>query len=146
MKLTTKGRYGLRFMMELAMRHGNGPVQVAEAAASQRISGKYVHNLVGNLKQAGLIVATRGPHGGCVLAREPAKITALEIVEALEGPLDPVACVGDEGSCDRSGACAARELWVRLAASMRRTLQASSLQQLAERQRACSGGGGHFEI
>jgi len=106
MKMSTRGRYGLRVMMELALHHGKGPVPVETIANNQEISGKYIHNLMSSLHSAGLARTVRGPKGGYELARPPSEITALDAVEALEGKNVLMECVADASSCRRAGRCA----------------------------------------
>lgn len=136
MRLSTKGRYGLRIMLELALRQGEGPVQVATIARSQDLPPKYVHVLAGGLKGAGLLLAARGPAGGLALARDPGAITVLDVVTALEGPPAAVDCVLDPAPCARSGGCATREVWDELTRAMEDVLRRHTLASLAERQRA----------
>lgn len=135
MKISTKGRYGLRVMMELATRFGQGPVLVGTIATNQDISPNYIHNLLAGLQTASLVRAVRGPTGGYELTREPSRITALHVVEALEGPTSPVACVADGQSCSRSPRCATRDVWRDLAAAMEKVLSDITLAELSERQR-----------
>ena len=113
MKVSTKGRYGLRIMMELALQQGNGPVLVSTIAENQSLPGKYIHVLVGGLKAAGLVRAVRGPNGGLVLARDAARITPLDVVTALEGRLaEPPAPGAPPEGGERS---VAREVWLQMA-------------------------------
>jgi Rrf2 family protein len=135
MKMSTKGRYGLRVMMELASHFGQGPLLVADIAKNQSISGKYIHVLVANLKSAGLVRAVRGPSGGYELSRNPSKITALEVISALEGRSAPVECVVDATSCPRSDLCAVRDVWCEVASAMDGVLGSLTLAQLASKQR-----------
>ena len=136
MKMSTRGRYGLRVMMELAMNFGRGPVLVETIAKKQEISGKYIHVLVTGLRSAGLVRTVRGPSGGYELTRPPSKITALEVVAALEGRNVPVECVADASSCPRAGRCATRDVWCDVASAMNGVLSGLTLAQLADRQRA----------
>ncbi|MDY0003243.1 MAG: RrF2 family transcriptional regulator [Polyangia bacterium] len=136
MKVSTRGRYGLRVMMELAGNYGKGPMPVVAIAKNQDISGKYIHVIVMGLRSAGLVRTLRGPSGGYELARAPAEITALDVVAALEGRNAPVECVADEGSCPRTGRCAARDVWCDVASAIDGVLSALTLEQLAARQRA----------
>lgn len=135
MKMSTKGRYGLRVMMELASHFGRGPLLVADIAKNQSISGKYIHVLVANLKSAGLVRAVRGPSGGYELARNPSRITALEVIFALEGTSAPVACVVDASSCSRADLCAARDVWCEVASAVDGVLAGLTLERLASNQR-----------
>ena len=136
MKMSTKGRYGLRVMIELAGSYGRGPLTAEAIAKSQEISGKYIHLLVTNLRSAGLVRAVRGPSGGYELARHPSTITALEIIIALEGSTVPVECVADVAACSRAGRCAARDVWCDVAQAIDALLGRLTLEELAARQRA----------
>ena len=135
MKMSTKGRYGLRVMMELATREGSGPVPVETIAQSQDISAQYIHLLTTGLRTAGLVRTTRGPNGGYELARPAATINAQEVIEALEGPTAPVDCVETPATCKRAGECVAREVWCEVAAAMNQVLKGLTLATLAARQR-----------
>ena len=134
MKISTRGRYGLRLMMELASRFESGPVSVRNVAISQEISGKYIHLLVAGLKSAGLVRAVRGPGGGIELARDPSAITAYEVVAALEGKMTLVDCVFDNSFCDRAAFCAARDLWGDVAEAVNKMLAGITLEHLSKKQ------------
>ena len=134
MKMSTKGRYGLRVMMELAGNYGGGPIAVDVIAKNQGISGKYIHVLVNGLRSAGLLRAVRGPNGGYKLAREPASITVLDVITALEGNNAPVACVIDALCCARAGSCAARDVWCEVASAIDRVMSDITLEKLVARQ------------
>jgi len=136
MKLTTRGRYGLRVMIELALQGSRGPVMVDTIAANQEISAKYIHVLMTALRNAGLVRATRGPGGGYALARDARTISALEIVEALEGRSSFVKCAVDECDCPRASACAARELWAEVVGAIEGILKNRTLAELAANQRS----------
>lgn len=132
---STKGRYGLRILIELAVRYGNGPVLAESVANAQGISAKYIRVLVGHLKNAGLVRVTRGPHGGIQLARPPDSITALEAVKALEGPILAVPCASEADKCARAGSCAAQDLWLEASAAASRVFASRTLGDLARRER-----------
>ncbi len=134
MKMSTRGRYGLRVMLELALRDGEGPIPVEEIASSQEISAHYIHLLIPALRRAGLVRARRGPKGGCLLSRPSSEITLLEAVEAVEGKTAPVECVGAGNSCAKSGGCAAREVWAEVAVAVEGVLGKTTLEELAQRQ------------
>lgn len=146
MKMSTKGRYGLRVMLELALNYKQGPVLVDAIALNQDLSGKYIHVLVGGLKTAGLIKAVRGPNGGYELARDPATITALEIIQAMEGDLAPLECVRNAPCCTRVNSCASRELWCEVASAMAQVLAGHTLAGLAQRQQSLGKGNPDFCI
>lgn len=146
MKMSTKGRYGLRLMIELAAEYGRGPVLMGVLAERQQISVKYIPVLVGGLKAAGLVRATRGANGGYELAQDPATLTAYEVISALEGDLNPVDCLGDPSCCPRTELCAARDLWCELGTAIRDTLSRHTLKSLAERQREKAVGAASWSI
>jgi Rrf2 family protein len=138
MKMSTKGRYGLRVMAELAGRYGQGPVPADVIARNQDISGKYIHLLVMVLRSAGLVRSVRGPGGGYELARKPSSITALDVVSALEGSSAPAECVTDAEYCPRAGRCATRDVWRDVSSAVDGVLSGITLEQLSARQRAMS--------
>jgi Rrf2 family protein len=135
MKLSTKGRYGVRLMIDLADHYGEGPVLLREIAKREEISEKYLSNLMNPLKAMGLVEATRGVHGGYVLGKAPAEITMKEIVHVLEGPLCLVDCVDKPGACNRSPFCVARDLWIETTEEMARILGKYTLADMMVRQR-----------
>lgn len=136
MKLSTRARYGLRAMLELTMRDTADPVMMRSIAAEQGLSKRYLDNIFATLRQAGLVHSVRGASGGYRLAREAAEIPALEVIEALEGSLQLVACAEEfAGDCDRFGKCATSELWLSASTAMRAVLSEHTLADLARRQR-----------
>lgn len=132
MRGSAKGRYGLQFMVELAAQAGRGPVLVDAIAERQALPPKFLRVLLGSLKTAGLVKVQRGPSGGCELTRHPSHITALEVLEALEGHLG----TGSLPSDASHGARAVRELWTRSTEAARAILNATTLADLAARQQA----------
>lgn len=88
MKFSIKVQYGLQAMLELALKHGTGPIQIADIAGSQKIPIRYLEQLMLILKRRELVSSTRGKHGGYALAKRPRDITVLEIIEALDGPIE----------------------------------------------------------
>jgi len=138
MKVSTKGRYGLRVMMELALRAGQGPVLVGALAESQEISPKYIHVLMGSLKTAGLVRALRGPSGGYELARDPAGITLLEVISALESDL--LSASGPKRHALVHGVPSAAEaVWIELGIAISESLSRQTLKELADRQLSLGG-------
>ncbi|HJV49524.1 MAG TPA: Rrf2 family transcriptional regulator [Geothrix sp.] len=132
MKGSAKGRYGLQFMVELAIQAGRGPMLVDTIAERQGLPAKFVRVLLGSLKADGLIKVQRGPSGGCELAKHPSHITALEVLEALEGQLGTEDLPEDASH----GARAVRDLWARSTAAARAVLKATTLADLAAKQLA----------
>jgi len=135
MKLSTKGRYGVRLMLDLAVYHGNGPVTLKDVSKRQDISEKYLGHLIPPLKNAGLITSVRGSRGGYTLAKPPGAINLLEIVSALEGPMCLVECGEHPDMCRRSATCIAREVWAEASKRMFDYLASINLEKLVERQK-----------
>ncbi|MFH2007005.1 MAG: Rrf2 family transcriptional regulator [bacterium] len=134
MKLSTRTRYGLRAMIELASYGSSGPIMVRKIAEKQQISKKYLDIIFTSLKVAGLVRAIRGATGGFLLTRAPKDIRISEIVSALEGALAPVECCQSPEVCDRSHHCAAQVLWNQLAAAIQDTLDSTTLADLVASQ------------
>lgn len=113
MKMSTKGRYGLRLMLDLAMNSGSRPVALKDVAARQEISEKYLEQIIIRLSRAGLVRGTRGARGGYVLARDSQEISVGDILRAVEGSLSPVDCADCAGGpvCDRADSCMTIDLW-----------------------------------
>jgi Rrf2 family cysteine metabolism transcriptional repressor len=133
MKLSTKGRYGTRAMLELALRHGQGPISVREIARSQEISERYLENLMSPLLSRGLVTSARGKGGGFSLARPPEEISLLEVIRATEGSPSPVACLDDSDTCARRGTCVTAEIWEMIAQAITGTLGAITLRDMVQR-------------
>ncbi len=132
MKGSAKGRYGLQFMVDLALQAGRGPVLVDTVAERQALPPKFLRVLLGGLKSAGLVKVQRGPSGGCELARHPSHISALQVLEALEGRLGSAGLPPDATHSAR----AVRELWTRSTEAARDVLRSTTLADLAARQQA----------
>ncbi|MES0341447.1 MAG: Rrf2 family transcriptional regulator [Candidatus Humimicrobiaceae bacterium] len=138
MKLSTRGRYSTRLMMELAHHFGEGPVLLKDISRVQDISLKYLGQLIIPLKIAGLIKSTRGSHGGYFLSRPPEKINLSEVVNAVEGPIAFSECVDSPDICYRSKTCAAREVWEKATKQFNKTLGDITLAEMLDRQKAMS--------
>jgi Rrf2 family protein len=136
MKISTKGEYGIRAMIELAHRYGERYVQSAQIAEERQIPENYLYQLLITLRKAGLIRSRRGPQGGHKLARPAGQISLSEVVVALEGPLDPVLCVQAEvaAECVFEGFCAVREVWQQVSDSTRGILESTTIADLARRE------------
>ncbi len=135
MKLSTRARYGTRALLDLALSGSREPVQLKDIARRQEISLHYLEHLVIPLVGAGIIRSTRGARGGVQLARPPAEITLLEVVQLLEGAITPVECVDNPEVCDRTGTCATRDVWCELQEIIEKFLGGITLQNLADQQR-----------
>lgn len=131
LKLSTRGRYGLRAMLDLADGFGTRPIPMGDIARRQGLSRKYLHALLAGLKDAGLVHSVRGAHGGYELARSPAEIQVGEIVRAMEGDVAIVDCLDDEKTCPRVPKCSARKLWSELNRAMVEVLDRLTLADLS---------------
>lgn len=134
MKLSTKSRYGLRAVLEIAKAYGSGPAKRKDIAEIQGISNSYLENILIVLKNNRIIETTRGVNGGYILSRQPKEISVLEVVNALEGPIDIVDCVGSTTVCAKSTTCAARSIWKELSDSWKSILGNISLQDAIDRE------------
>ena len=136
MKLSTKGRYAVRAMLDLAQHYQDGLVLVKDVASRQGISERYLEHLFISLKKDGLVKSVRGAHGGFTLGRAPNEIKLIDIIRVCEGPLALVGCVVDAGVCPRSSQCVTRDIWSELQAAMSDVLGSKTLQDLIERQQS----------
>jgi Rrf2 family protein len=135
MKISTKGRYGLRALLDLATHGSEGtPVYLSDIAKREGISEKYLEHIFGALHKAGLVKAFRGRKGGYLLTRLPDEITLNEIISVLEGPCSLVDCVTDVTSCPKTDSCVTREVWSLLGSKIEEVLTGFTLAALAERQ------------
>jgi Rrf2 family protein len=140
MKMSTRGRYGLRAMIDLAAQQKDGvPVFLSDVAKRQEISEKYLEHIFAALRAAGLLHTVRGRKGGFLLSRPAAKITASEVVTALEGRCRLVDCVDKPQVCPRSATCATRDIWTLLGGKMDEFLSGFTLDRLAKMQEEKSG-------
>lgn len=133
MKISTKGRYGLRTLMDIAIHQAQGPVNLNDIAERQGISAKYLWQIVNLLKTAGFVRGTRGPKGGYVLIRDPAQITLLDVIQILEGPVSLVECVDDPQYCDRVDKCVAHSVWEEVSHAVRDGLKKITLAEILRR-------------
>lgn len=134
MKLSTKGRYGVRAMVDLALHQGQGAIPLRKIAERQEVSENYLEQLISVLRKVGLVDSVRGAYGGYLLAKKPAEITVGDIVRALEGPIAPVDCVaeGAEENCDNIGECVTRLIWEKLKNSINEVLDSITLEDLRQ--------------
>ena len=134
MKLSTKGRYGTRALLEMARHYGEGPMLLKDIAERQQISLQYLEHLIGPLVGAGLVKTTRGFKGGVWLARPPSEIKLSETMQILEGNITPVECINNPGACTRSRTCATRDVWDEMKRAMYGVLDSTTLEDLVKRQ------------
>jgi Rrf2 family transcriptional regulator, cysteine metabolism repressor len=122
-KISTKGRYGLTIMIELARKFGDGPISLKTIAQSNDLSEHYLEQLIAPLRNAGLVKSIRGAYGGYVLGDEPSKISAGDIIRVLEGPISPVEGIENEEP-------AKRELWIRIRDAVKDVLDNTTLEDM----------------
>jgi Rrf2 family cysteine metabolism transcriptional repressor len=136
MKLSTKGKYGVRAVYEIARQEGKGPISIKEISERQGISFSYLEQILHRLGKAGLIESVRGPAGGYLLARKPAELTIGDIVRTLEGPIALTHCLepGEESDCYQAEDCVARMVWTRVGAKIEEALDSISFQDLLRQQ------------
>lgn len=134
MKLSTRTRYGMRAILELAGNHGMGPLQVKTIAQRQGISAKYLEHLMALLKSAGFVRGIRGSKGGYILAKQPNQIKLSDVFNCLEGPSAiMVESVENESYCTRTADCVTRQLWAQVQEAIENILESITLQDLVER-------------
>ena len=135
---STKGEYGVRLMAQLARHFGSGPASLSAIASDEDLPRAYLEQLAMSLRDAGLVISTRGARGGYELARPPADIHMGEVLRALEGPIAPMICATEDPEhallCDRSAKCTVNVLWVRVRDAITGTLDAMTLADLAPSQ------------
>ncbi|HZS76292.1 MAG TPA: Rrf2 family transcriptional regulator [Ktedonobacteraceae bacterium] len=133
MKLTMKGDYGLRAMLDLAAYYGQGPIESADIASRQHIPEQYLDQILMVLRKEGLVKSVRGPKGGHMLARSPAQITMAQVMQALEGYVPPMECLPNPDFCQLSPGCALREVWRKIDEMTQQVLISTTIEELAQR-------------
>ena len=137
MRMSTKGRFAVNAMIDLALREPAGPVALASISARQQISLSYLEQLFGKLRRHELVESTRGPGGGYSLGRSAAEITVADIIVAVDEPIDATGCGGKEDCMgEDSGKCMTHDLWASLNAKMIEYLDSISLKKLVDEQLA----------
>ncbi len=129
MKLSTKGRYGVKAMVDLAINSANGPVNIKSIAERQNISEYYLEQLFSQLRKANVISSIRGATGGYTLAKEPKDITVKEIIDVVEGPVGISNCIEGE-NCSNMDLCATRLLWLKISESINSVMENTSLEDI----------------
>jgi len=148
MKLSTRGRYGLRAMIDMAMSEEKSPIATHTIAEREGLSERYLEQLLVPLKRAGLVKSVRGSQGGYILARNPQDITAGDVIRVLEGPIAPVECVSETNPefCSRSDFCVTRSLWTKVRDSIVQVLDSYTLADLAREAQQMPRGGFIYKI
>lgn len=134
MKLSTKGRYGLKAMFELALHYGEGPIPLKNIAEVQEISEHYLEQLIAVLKKNGLVSSVRGAQGGYMLIDSPRRIKVGDVIRALEGDLAPVDCINDSGGskCSKESRCVTRMVWEKINESINSVIDNITLEDMIE--------------
>lgn len=145
MKLSTKGRYGLRAMIDLARYSEHEPVSISSIATRQDISERYLEQIFGLLRKAGLLKSIRGASGGYVLAKEMSEISVGDVLRALEGDIEPVKCMAflGEGGCSASGECVTKYVWQKINESINQTVDNMKLSELVNESKSLNPYGEH---
>ncbi len=146
MRISTKGDYGVRALIELSYHYGQGTIQSAEIAARQGIPEPYLDQLLTTLRRAGFIRSVRGPQGGHALVRDPEDIKLSEVILALEGSLSPIGHAHDGDGGRRQACRAAHDVWHEVEAATQRVLDSVTVADLAKKEREYSGSGGRYYI
>lgn len=137
MRISAKGEYGVRAILDIALYEKQGPVRVREIAARQAIPMRFLEQVMAALKKAALVESYRGAQGGYRLAKSSADISLADIVQAVEGPIGVMGCVNpaEKGTCDQVTACVIREVWQSVQNSVLDSLGSISLESVCEKQR-----------
>ncbi len=136
MKISTKGRYALRIMLELAIRQRNEYISLKDISASQAVSDKYSEQIINQLNKAGFVKSTRGSKGGYMLADEPKNYTVGMILRLMEGSLAPVPCIESKANtCERSKECVTVEVWEKLYDAINSVVDNITLEELVRRHK-----------
>jgi Rrf2 family protein len=144
--MSTRGRYGVRLMVALALNYGNGITLLRDVARREGISEKYLGQIIIPLKNAGLVTSQRGSHGGYALAQPPEAVTVKDVVEAIEGKIAAVLCVNDPQACARATSCVATRVWKKLSEDIERSLSTFTLGALARQARELATTDASYEI
>lgn len=146
MKLSTKGRYGLRAMLDIATNQDKGPITIRLIGEHQGLSERYLEQILIPLKQAGLVKSIRGSQGGYVLGRDAVNITVGDIIRVLEGPIAPVECVNETNpeECNRADYCVTRIIWSKVRDSIAEVLDSYSLDDLVRESQEMSNKVSHI--
>jgi len=135
MKLSVRAQYGTKALLELSLHWGKGPVLLKDIAQRQEIPLPYLEHLIRPLIQAGIIMSTRGTRGGVSLLKPPKDVRLSEVIQLLEGPIGPVACVDNPELYPHSNLCVTHDIWVEVKKAICGVLESTTLEDLVERQK-----------
>ncbi len=141
MKLSTKGRYGLRALVDLAVHSENGTVSIQSIANRQKISVSYLEQLVGKMRRAGIVTSIRGAAGGYRLAKPPSTISVGDVLRALEGDLEAVNCPGNDEvpACEAAPTCVTKYVWKRINDSISQAVDTIMIEELVQESKKLNG-------
>lgn len=131
MRLSTKGRYGLKAMFELALNYGSGPVSLSVVSEKQNISVNYLEQLIAPLRKAGFVKSVRGAQGGYLLAKDPSEISVGDILKTLEGPLSPSECIEND-KCSNKEQCVTKFVWEKIRDSINDVVDGITLKDMID--------------
>ena len=132
MKLSTRGRYGIHAMYDLAVHFGDGPQSIKCIAERQNVPEAYLEQLIAMLRRAKLVISNRGSQGGYRLARDPAQVTVGDVLRALEGGLNLVDCLEEDDACGKSCACPSRIVWMKIRDGLNQVVDGITLQDMID--------------
>jgi Rrf2 family protein len=138
MNITAKSKYAVRALVELAQRKGDAPVPLVVIAEAREIPTQFLEQLFAALRRAGILQSHRGVYGGFTFHRSPDLVTVLQVVEVLDGPIEPALCTTSD-ACERRSSCAVGDVWVQAKLAVEEVLAGVSIQELAEREAAKDG-------
>jgi Rrf2 family cysteine metabolism transcriptional repressor len=138
MRLSTKGEYASRAMLELSLHYADGPIHIRDISAAQDIPERFLEQILLLLKRTGYLRSRKGPHGGYYLAKAPSRISVAEVIRVMDGPLAPIDCVSVTAHevCPREAFCGLKGLWKETRDAIARILERTTFEDLAERTRA----------
>jgi Rrf2 family cysteine metabolism transcriptional repressor len=135
MRLSTRGRYGVRALLDIALQPNDRAVLIRDIARRQAIPLQYLQQLISPLAKAGLLRSVRGAHGGVSLTKPAQQIRLSEVIQVLEGPIAAVRCVNDPKVCSRADNCATRDVWGDITRAVVQVLESTTLEDLVNRHR-----------
>lgn len=139
MTISQKCQYAVRAVFELSKRRGNGPITIGDLAQKQAIPARFLEIILNELKQGGVVESRRGVQGGYMVVGEPKDITVGRVIRFIDGPLDPVKCIGTQNEkCALKGNCAFNELWLTAKKAVENVYDSTSFQDLIDRERTLS--------
>ncbi|MFQ3675498.1 MAG: RrF2 family transcriptional regulator [Endomicrobiia bacterium] len=135
MKLSTKGRYATRAILELALNYGKGVMTLQDIAKRQEISVRYLERLMSTLVSAGIVSSIRGQHGGFFLSKPPKEIKLSQVIQVVEGSLSPVPCLDNPKLCKRVGICSTKDIWTKIKKAILDVLDSITLEDMIKMQK-----------